>query len=81
MTKDVMEKLWTPLHTTRAKGIGFGLPICKRIVEAHGGNINVESTVGKGTMFTFMLPIKPRTEKKREIFVNEPALTPSTVSQ
>jgi hypothetical protein len=80
MTEEVMEKLWTPLHTTRAKGIGFGLPICKRIVEAHGGNISVESTVGKGTTFTFMLPIKPRTEKNKEIIVNEPALTPSSVS-
>jgi hypothetical protein len=32
-------------------------------------------------MLTFVLPIKPRTEKNREIFVNEPAFTPSTVSQ
>ena len=57
--QDVMEKIWTPLYTTKAKGIGLGLPICKRIIEAHGGSISVESTVGKGTTFTLKLPIQP----------------------
>jgi PAS domain S-box-containing protein len=58
MTQEVMEKLWVPLFTTKAKGMGFGLPICKRIVEAHGGSILVESTVGKGSTFTVSIPIK-----------------------
>jgi hypothetical protein len=66
MTKEIMEKLWTPLLTKRAKGIGLGLPICKRIIDAHGGNINVESTVGKGTTFTVILPVKSRPEKIKE---------------
>ena len=44
ISPDVMDKLWTPLFTTKAKGMGFGLPICKRIIEAHGGSISVEST-------------------------------------
>ena len=56
--QDMMEKIWTPLYTTKAKGIGLGLPICRRIVEAHGGSISVESTVGKGTTFTLKLPIQ-----------------------
>jgi PAS domain S-box-containing protein len=56
--QDMMEKIWTPLYTTKAKGIGLGLPICRRIVEAHGGSISVESTVGKGTTFTLILPIQ-----------------------
>ncbi|MFI5450248.1 MAG: PAS domain S-box protein [Candidatus Bathyarchaeia archaeon] len=54
--RDEMEKIWTPLYTTKAKGIGLGMAICKRIVEAHGGSISVDSTVGKGTTFTLKLP-------------------------
>jgi signal transduction histidine kinase len=45
------------LYTTKAKGIGLGLAITKTIVEAHGGTIEVESTVGEGTMFTVKLPL------------------------
>jgi len=56
--KEMVAKLWTPLSTTKAKGVGLGLPICKRIIEAHGGSISVESTVGKGTTFTLNLPIQ-----------------------
>jgi PAS domain S-box-containing protein len=70
MSKDVVEKLWTPLFTTKAKGMGLGLPICKRAVEAHGGNISAESTVGKGTTFTVTIPIQPQLEGGEKIWVN-----------
>jgi len=50
-------KIWEPLFTTKAKGIGLGLAIIKTIVEAHGGTIEVESTVGEGTTFTVKLPL------------------------
>ena len=53
---DAMQKLFTPLYTTKAKGMGFGLPICKRIIEAHKGIINVKGVIGKGTKFTIELP-------------------------
>jgi len=56
MPKETLEKLWTPLFTTKAKGMGFGLPICKRFIEAHGGSINVKSSCGKGTTFTVTFP-------------------------
>jgi signal transduction histidine kinase len=55
-----MPKLFTPLTTTKAQGMGFGLAICKRIVEAHGGKITVESVMGKGATFTITLPIEPK---------------------
>ena len=54
----ILLKLFAPLVTTKAKGMGMSLAICKRIVESHDGKIAVESTVGKGTTFTISLPIK-----------------------
>jgi len=65
MSKETLEKLWTPLFTTKAKGMGLGLAICKRIIEAHGGYISVESTVGKGTTFTVTIPIEPKVAEEK----------------
>ena len=60
LEKRIQENLWKPLQTTKTKGMGLGLPICKRIIDAHGGQIAVESKQGKGTTFTIRLPIKPK---------------------
>lgn len=62
MSEDVVQKIFTPLFTTKAQGMGFGLSICKRIVEAHCGKIEVESALNKGTKFTITLPIKPKSK-------------------
>jgi signal transduction histidine kinase len=78
MTQETLSKLWTPLFTTKAKGMGFGLPICKRLVEAHGGKISVESAVGKGTTFTITVPIKrkqPENGGEQVWFVNQESLS------
>jgi signal transduction histidine kinase len=61
--KETLERLFIPLFTTKARGMGFGLAICKRIIAAHGGKISVESTLGKGTTFTLIIPTEPRLEK------------------
>jgi signal transduction histidine kinase len=53
---EAKERIFTPLFTTKAKGTGLGLAVCKRIIEAHGGYINFESNEGKGTTFTIQLP-------------------------
>ncbi|MEM2816539.1 MAG: GAF domain-containing protein [Candidatus Bathyarchaeia archaeon] len=66
MSEEVMKRLWTPLFTTKAKGMGFGLAICKRFIEAHGGTVSVKSALGKGTTFTVILPIQPKTREKME---------------
>jgi len=53
-----LDKLFQPLFTTKSKGTGFGLPVCKRIVEAHDGSITVESKVGRGSTFTVKIPLR-----------------------
>ncbi len=57
MSKDVLEKLWTPFFTTKAKGMGVGLSISKRIIDAHEGRIIVRSVEGEGTCFAVFLPL------------------------
>jgi signal transduction histidine kinase len=54
---DVKPKLFTPLFTTKSRGQGFGLAVCKRVLEAQGGTISFESQIGKGTKFTVELPL------------------------
>jgi len=72
MSKKTRKKLWTPLFTTKAKGMGFGLAICKRTIEAHGGSICVESVRGKGTTFIVTIPTRPKIEGGEKIWVKLP---------
>jgi len=53
-----MEKIFEPLFTTRAKGIGLGLAVSKNLVEANRGSVEVESQEGQGSTFTVILPTK-----------------------
>jgi signal transduction histidine kinase len=73
ISDEVLPKLFSPLFTTKAKGMGFGLAICKRIVEAHGGTITVKTVKNQGTTFTITLPIEPKVEVGGEtIWINMP---------
>jgi signal transduction histidine kinase len=57
ISEENLGKLFEPLFTTKAKGIGLGLAVSKRLIEAHRGTIEVESQVGKGTTFRVKLPM------------------------
>jgi two-component system NtrC family sensor kinase len=52
-----MGRLFQPLFTTKARGVGLGLTTCKNITEANGGRIEVESELGRGATFILMLPL------------------------
>lgn len=62
--KENLEKIFEPLFTTKAKGIGLGLALSKQVIEAHGGEIKVKSEVNRGSEFTVILPLKKQKEKK-----------------
>lgn len=73
ISEDILPKLFSPLCTTKAQGMGFGLAICKRIVEAHDGRISVKTTLKKGTTFTITLPIDHKKEDGGEkVWINMP---------
>lgn len=56
MSEEVARRALEPFFTTKARGTGLGLPICQKIVEAHGGALEIESRPGAGTEVAVTLP-------------------------
>ena len=58
ISKESLERIHEPFFTTKTNGTGLGIPTCKKIIEAHGGRIDVTSEIGEGTTVEISLPMK-----------------------
>lgn len=59
MQEEDLSQIFTPFFSKKEKGTGIGLTICRRIIEAHGGTIEVHSRKGLGTKIAITLPVRP----------------------
>jgi PAS domain S-box-containing protein len=66
IASEKLNRIFEPFYTTKKKGTGLGLMIVQRIVRAHGGNIEIESQVGRGTTFRVRLPLHERLPRMLE---------------
>ena len=57
ISPDKLDKIFAPFHSTKSKGLGLGLTICKSIIETHGGKIRAENNPNGGAIFSFILPL------------------------
>jgi signal transduction histidine kinase len=59
MTAESVERIWEPFYTTKTSGTGLGLSVTHRIIQEHGGAVEVTSEVGRGTTFLISFPVHP----------------------
>lgn len=57
--RHMLPTIFTPFSSHRVRGTGLGLSITQQIIAEHGGRVAVDTVEGKGTLFTFSLPLKP----------------------
>lgn len=57
ISPDNLDRIFEPLFTTKPKGIGLGLAVCKQLIEVNNGRIEVQSQPGVGAVFTVILPV------------------------
>lgn len=70
MDAATVKRVFDPYFTTKAKGTGLGLTIAHNIVEAHGGELRIESAPGRGSVFTLLLPVNQETPEEADATAN-----------
>jgi signal transduction histidine kinase len=60
MPPEVRERIFDPFYTSKQGGTGLGLALTRKIVEAHGGQLELDSAPGNGTQFVVTLPRRVR---------------------
>jgi len=58
ISPELVPKIFDPLFTTKSRSMGMGLFVAKRLVEAQGGRLNINSVMGKGTVAIVRMPIR-----------------------
>jgi signal transduction histidine kinase len=62
--QSMLDQIFQPFFTTKRKGSGLGLAVSRRLIEQHGGDVYVESTPDKGTVFNISLRVQPEQKEK-----------------
>jgi signal transduction histidine kinase len=60
IAEDHLERVFEPFYSTKGSGLGIGLAICRRLIEAHDGTLRAFDNPGGGALFRFTLPVQPR---------------------
>ena len=63
---EILQNVFIPFYTTKSRGSGLGLSVCQRIIRDAGGEIEVRSQVGQGTIFTVVMPVAHPEERHGE---------------
>jgi signal transduction histidine kinase len=71
MSPQVLEKILEPFYTTKEKGTGLGLPLAAKIIERHGGALDIHSIVGEGTTLSIWLPAEPPPQEEATLLARE----------
>jgi len=77
-----LSRIFKPMFTTKARGMGMGLSICKSIIESHHGQIWVSAGAPRGSVFHFELPLYRDDERSdRKLAIGDSAFTPSLAGE